>query len=132
LAVRKTYRVSIKGILVRGNQALLLRKPNRTWDLPGGRIEPGESPETCLVREVFEETGLTAAPAAYAGAWIRARRGRPDVFCMAFHCRCDDGLENIRLSDEHIAAAFLAAADIRRIRMVEGCRRTVLRHLTGR
>ncbi|CAN5299585.1 hypothetical protein BH09MYX1_BH09MYX1_55980 [soil metagenome] len=29
-----------------------------TWSLPGGRIEPGETPENAAVREVAEETGL--------------------------------------------------------------------------
>ena len=29
------------------------------WSIPGGRIEPGESDASALVREVLEETGLT-------------------------------------------------------------------------
>ena len=31
----------------------------REWDLPGGVVDPGESPATCIEREIFEELGLT-------------------------------------------------------------------------
>ena len=29
------------------------------WNAPGGKFEPGESPEECVIREMKEETGLT-------------------------------------------------------------------------
>lgn len=29
------------------------------WNAPGGKIEPGETPEECVIREVMEETALT-------------------------------------------------------------------------
>ncbi len=37
---------------------LLLVREGDTWLLPGGRLEPGESPEAGAVREVREETGV--------------------------------------------------------------------------
>ncbi|MBC7288876.1 MAG: NUDIX hydrolase [Armatimonadetes bacterium] len=42
-------------------QVLLVHKrtPNE-WRLPKGKIEPGERPEEAAVREVLEETGITA------------------------------------------------------------------------
>ena len=37
------------------------------WVGIGGKFEPGESPEDCAVREVFEETGLTMQSWSYRG-----------------------------------------------------------------
>ena len=38
---------------------LLLRHPDR-WDLPKGHVDPGETPAESALRELEEETGITA------------------------------------------------------------------------
>lgn len=46
-----------------GERLLLTRRPSGThlaglWEFPGGKLEPGESPEAALVRECREECGI--------------------------------------------------------------------------
>jgi ADP-ribose pyrophosphatase YjhB (NUDIX family) len=46
------------GLVVNGNEELLLIFRRNKWDLPKGKRERGETMETCATREVEEETGL--------------------------------------------------------------------------
>lgn len=49
------------GLVANENGHLLFIFRRGKWDLPKGKLDPGESPETCAIREVKEETGLNAA-----------------------------------------------------------------------
>jgi 8-oxo-dGTP diphosphatase len=62
--------VSVKLVLVAAcalidadGRVLLAQRPQGRplaglWEFPGGKVEPGELPETCLIRELEEELGI--------------------------------------------------------------------------
>lgn len=64
-------------------RAILLLSPDRLWNIPGGLIEPGESPRVAAIREFREETGcrqtllVTADPIALVSMEGRHARLAP-------------------------------------------------------
>ncbi|WP_348645523.1 8-oxo-dGTP diphosphatase MutT [Jannaschia sp. S6380] len=58
-----TVLVSAAALIDRDGRVLLARRPEGKelaglWEFPGGKVEPGETPEVALVRELREELGI--------------------------------------------------------------------------
>jgi mutator protein MutT len=108
--------VAAKGIVLRDDgRILLIRRPRDAardagvWDLPGGKMDYGESLRETLVREAREETGL------------RVSVGRPVhichftkepvwVTCVTFACEYTGG--EVHLSAEHDDFAWIDPSEI--------------------
>lgn len=68
------------------------------WELPGGRVEDGEIPETAVEREVEEETGLDCELVRPLATITVAEDGR-ERGCQYFLLKTDS--RKVRLSREH-------------------------------
>lgn len=114
------------GVILRGRRAMLVLTdcPGEEVALPGGGIDPGESPIRALHREAMEETGWRIRPIARMGAFRRLTyMSEYDMWaekiCHVYLCaagrRVSDPLEPdhhpVWLDVEAAAAAVSAAAD---------------------
>ncbi|TBF40447.1 NUDIX domain-containing protein [Rhizobium leguminosarum] len=52
-----------------GDLLLQEKASGEGWSLPAGAIEPGETPQEAIIREVMEETGLAVVPTTVLGVF---------------------------------------------------------------
>ncbi len=75
--------VTAAALVDRDGRVLVQQRPPGTamaglWEFPGGKVEPGETPEAALIRELDEELGIVVdhsclAPAAFASEGLGDR-----------------------------------------------------------
>jgi mutator protein MutT len=77
---------------------LIRRNDDGTWSLPGGAIDPGESPAAAVAREALEETGLEVRATRVLGVfgWPRLRHQYPngdvvEYLVVIFRCEVIGG-----------------------------------------
>jgi 8-oxo-dGTP pyrophosphatase MutT (NUDIX family) len=81
------FPVSIKGVMFDPAGAVVLALNARNeWELPGGRLELGESPEVCLAREFKEELGVDISVESLLDAYLFEVIPGKYVFIVTYGC----------------------------------------------
>lgn len=81
------YPVSIKGVLhTPEGEVVLLLNEREEWELPGGRIEAGESSTECLAREIREELDLEVVVDALLDTYLFEVIPSKHVFIATYCC----------------------------------------------
>ena len=119
----RTYRRSACGIVIRGKTiAMCYVEKHKVHVVPGGGIEPGETMEQAVVREMHEETGLRIIPESVSeyGYSHSVRKGQyePVYVQDSFYylCQAEDERDEVNLTDNEVrnglSFGFVNAFDI--------------------
>ncbi len=99
------FRIAVKAFIVKDRKALLIKRrandvhsPGK-WDIPGGRLEPGENPLDGIRRECREEVGLDIEIVMPVEVQHFVRDDGQKITMIIFLCRPLS--EEVKLSEEH-------------------------------
>ncbi len=94
--------------IVRHGRVLAARRTTPPgWELPGGKVEPGEAPDEALVREIREELGIEVGVTAWLAG--EAPIGETHVLRAAYVEQLDDADPH---PVEHADLRWLAADEL--------------------
>ena len=80
-----THFVSVAGLVSNDNgEILLIKSPRRGWEYPGGMVEPGETFQEALIREIKEEAGVDVEITGFIGLCKNIEK---DVINIDFSCK---------------------------------------------
>lgn len=104
-------------VIERDGRVLVVRegKPavGGRWNLPSGRLEPGETPVACARREAREETGLEVTPTALVGVYLdRDETVDGEVLVHVFRSTATDGLPTVPADDSVTDLAWVTAEEL--------------------
>lgn len=103
----KTVRVAA-AVIRDGDRVFATQRAGGGWEFPGGKIEPGESPQQALIREIREELDLGIA----VGGPLAVLEYDYPAFHLSmqcFWCRITEGTPVLK---EHADARWLGAEDL--------------------
>jgi 8-oxo-dGTP pyrophosphatase MutT (NUDIX family) len=118
------FPVSVKGVVIRRGDVVLLRNERDEWELPGGKLEPSESPQVCVAREIGEELRLQVEPTALLDTWVYCITPEVRVLIVTYGCSETIEAEAV-LSHEHKQLRWFPLSQVPALRMPEGYKASI-------
>ncbi len=114
--MERPYGLTMRGLVKKDGKILILKRhPNSTtnpnkWELPGGKVDPGEDFDKALIREFQEETSLNIKIGDLIGA---VQEDFPHKRTVAIVMNVYIDSNDVKISDEHINWKWITIDEIK-------------------
>lgn len=93
--IAKRYKVVASCVVIRRGQLLLVRQgrghQRGNWNLPGGKMDVGETVLEAAMRETHEETGLRVRAVGLSGPHVYRSKRKRQTLELCIHAKVDRG-----------------------------------------
>jgi 8-oxo-dGTP pyrophosphatase MutT (NUDIX family) len=117
------FPVSVKGVMLVGEQVILLKNERDEWELPGGKLEPGEDILECLAREIYEELSISARIGDLLDAWVYPIHA-VEVVILTYDCHISAGVSP-KVSHEHKEVGLFPIHQLDEIPLPDGYKKAI-------
>ena len=133
--------VATKAFIEHNGKVLILRESTQyeegtnvaKYDVPGGRLEPGQHFMDSLKREIEEETGLSEVEVGgpiFVNEW-RPKKGNEEWQIVGIFFRCSSSDSKITLSDDHDDYIWINPMDYSEHNLIPNLRRAFEAYLSN-